>query len=173
MRHSFKEKLNIISLIKGGTPLSRLCRYRHIDHHQVRLWLNLYDKLGEDGLRKPVAVHRFKLEEKSRILLEHIEKGVSLRELCLRYGVSRSVIKKWKRRYLSGKPLEKGRSGTNNEQRSTMGRPRKKEPQTEMEKLQMENLMLRAENALLKKVRTLVEEQRTRARLSGRKPSTD
>ena len=34
-----------------------------------------------------------------------------------------------------------------------MPRPKKKEPQTELEKLQAENLRLRAENALLKKVR--------------------
>ena len=32
-----------------------------------------------------------------------------------------------------------------------MARPKKKEPQTELEKLQAENLRLRAENALLKK----------------------
>ena len=54
-----------------------------------------------------------------------------------------------------------------------MARPKKKEPQTELEKLQAENLRLRAENALLKKVKALVEEQEARARLSGRKPSTD
>ncbi|MBS7352933.1 MAG: hypothetical protein KIG87_07835, partial [Muribaculaceae bacterium] len=32
-------------------------------------------------------------------------------------------------------------------------RPKKREPQTELEKLQAENLRLRAENALLKKVK--------------------
>ena len=32
-----------------------------------------------------------------------------------------------------------------------MARPKKREPQTELEKLQTENLRLRAENALLKK----------------------
>lgn len=55
----------------------------------------------------------------------------------------------------------------------TMARPKKKEPQTELEKLQAENLRLRAENALLKKVKALVEEQEARARLNGQKPSTN
>ena len=46
-----------------------------------------------------------------------------------------------------------------------MARSKKKEYQTELEKLQAENLRQRAENALLKKA--LVEEQETRARLNG------
>lgn len=35
--------------------------------------------------------------------------------------------------------------------KAPMSRPKKKEPQTELEKLQAENLRLKAENALLKK----------------------
>ncbi len=54
-----------------------------------------------------------------------------------------------------------------------MARPKKKEPQTELEKLQAENLRLKAENTLLKKVKALVEEQEARARLNGQKPSTN
>ena len=54
-----------------------------------------------------------------------------------------------------------------------MARPKKKEPQTELEKLQAENLRLRAENALLKKVKALVEEQKAQARHNGQKPSTN
>ena len=52
-----------------------------------------------------------------------------------------------------------------------MARPKKKEAQTELERLKAENLRLRAENALLKKVKALVEEQEARARLNGQKPS--
>ena len=54
-----------------------------------------------------------------------------------------------------------------------MARPKKKEPQTELEQLQAENLRLRAENALLKKVKALVEEQKALERLNGQKPSTN
>ena len=57
--------------------------------------------------------------------------------------------------------------------KESMARPKKKEPQTELEKLQAENLRLRAENALLKKVKALVEEQQAQARLNGQKPSTN
>ena len=54
-----------------------------------------------------------------------------------------------------------------------MARQKKREPQTELERLQAENLRLRAENALLKKVQTLVEEQKAQARRGGQKPSTN
>jgi transposase len=54
-----------------------------------------------------------------------------------------------------------------------MARPKKKEAQTELEKLKEENLRLRAENALLKKVQALVEEQEARTRFNGQKPSTN
>ena len=40
-----------------------------------------------------------------------------------------------------------------------MGRPKKKEPMTELEKLQRENELLRAENAYLKKLRALMTEK--------------
>ena len=52
-----------------------------------------------------------------------------------------------------------------------MARPKKREPQTELEKLRAENLRLRAENALLKKVKALVEERRARAMANGQEPS--
>ena len=52
-----------------------------------------------------------------------------------------------------------------------MGRPKKQEPQTELERLRYENEYLRAENALLKKVRALVEEREKRQHEIGRKPS--
>ncbi|WP_169316183.1 hypothetical protein [Mucilaginibacter paludis] len=52
-----------------------------------------------------------------------------------------------------------------------MGRSKKLEPETEVEKLQAENSRLRAENALLKKVTALVKEKEARERMSGQKPS--
>ena len=61
------------------------------------------------------------------------------------------------------RPPGKGRKG--------MGRPKKQEPQTELERLRYENEYLRAEVALLKKVRALVEEREKRLHETGRKPS--
>jgi hypothetical protein len=52
-----------------------------------------------------------------------------------------------------------------------MGRPKKKQPETELEKLEEELRYLRAENAYLKKVKTLVQERLLRESGKQSKPS--
>lgn len=75
--------------------------------------------------------------------------GVTLQQLSLRYDVNRSTIPSWLRKVRSGGSLydvkRRGRPP-----KTPMARPKKRDPQTELEKLQAENLRLRAENALLK-----------------------
>lgn len=55
---------------------------------------------------------------------------------------------------------------------SLMGHPRKKVPQTDLEKLQEENEYLRTELALLKKARALMAEKEARLLEIGRKSSS-
>jgi cell division protein FtsB len=52
-----------------------------------------------------------------------------------------------------------------------MGRPKKQEPQTELEKLQARVQWLEAENALLKKAKALMEEKESRKQSFGRRSS--
>ena len=98
---------------------------------------------------------------------EYLNEDVTLAELSLRYDYHRDTIRSWVRKYRQNgasnfvKPVRK----------RSMARPKKKAPETELERLQEEVLWLRAENALLKKVRALVEEERNRARHAGQKPS--
>ena len=172
MKHSFEEKLNVVSEITCGKGLETICREHHLDKHQVRGWLSRYRAYGEEGLRNSTKGYHFSPAEKERIILEHIKDGVTLQELSLRYDVNRSTIISWLRKVRSGGSLydvkRRGRPP-----KTPMARPKKRDPQTELEKLQAENLRLRAENALLKKVKALVEEQKARARLNGQKPSTN
>jgi transposase len=94
-----------------------------------------------------------------------------LYRVCAKYNVSQTAVSRWTQIYRQGgyealraiKPQGTGRKG--------MGRPKKKEPQTELERLRYENEYLRAENALLKKVRALMEEKEKRLHEIGRKPS--
>ena len=165
--HCFEEKLNVVSEIIRGKGLKTICRDRHLDRHMVEGWLVRYRLHGKDGLLKKASRSRISPSEKESIILEHIQKGVSLSQLSLRYDIGRSTIKSWLRRYRSGGSL------LHHDLRHQMARAKKKEKQTELERLQAENLRLRAENALLKKVRALVEEQEARARLNGQEPSTN
>lgn len=167
MNHCFEEKLNVVSEIIRGKGLKTICRDRHLDRHMVEGWLVRYRLHGKDGLLQKASRSRISPSEKESIILEHIQKGVSLSQLSLRYDIGRSTIKSWLRRYRSGGSL------LHHDLRHQMARAKKKEKQTELERLQAENLRLRAENALLKKVRALVEEQEARARLNGQEPSTN
>ena len=146
--HDFEERLNVVSRILSGEPIQSVCRALALDRELVRQWYLRYKKYGENGLRGTRSYH-YSAKEKSMIIKENAEKGIPLHEICLRYNLSRSTPK------------------------NPMARPKKKEPQSELEKLHAENLRLRAENALLKKVKALVEEQEARARLNGQKPSTN
>lgn len=141
-----------------------------MDKKMVRQWQLRYKKYGEDGLRGTRSYH-YTAEEKLAIVREVTEKGVTLHEVCLRYNLSMYALQLWIRRYRNGLSLENKKRGRS--PKNPMARPKKKEPQTELEKLQAENLRLRAENALLKKVKALVEEQEARVRLNGQKPSTN
>ena len=172
MKYSFEEKLNVISEITCGKGIKTVCRERHISINLVRSWVYRYRTFGEAGLMKSTKGYHFTPTEKEKIILEHFRDGVTLLQLCLRYGLTRNTIQSWLRTVRSGGSLydakRRGRPP-----KDPMARPKKREPQTELERLQAENLRLRAENALLKKVKALVEEQQARARLNGQKPSTN
>lgn len=167
-RHNYEERLNIVSRILCGETIDSICREFQLDREMVRQWLLRYQKYGEDGLRGTRSYHYYTAEKLN--VEEFTVKGVPLQELCLRYNLNRSTIQKWVRIARQGISLNNKRRGRPPED---MARPKKREPQTELEKLQAENLRLRAENALLKKVKALVEEQEARARLNGQKPSTN
>lgn len=168
--HDFEERLNVVSRILSGEPIQSVCRALALDRELVRQWYLRYKKYGENGLRGTRSYH-YSAKEKSMIIKENAEKGIPLHEICLRYNLSRSTVECWKRKIRKGLSLENKRRG--HPPKNPMARPKKKEPQSELEKLHAENLRLRAENALLKKVKALVEEQEARARLNGQKPSTN
>ena len=169
-RHNFEERLLIVSRLKSGEKLETLCRELQMDKKMVSLWYLRYKKYGEEGLCGTRSYH-YTASKKLAIVKDFVEKGITLQEICLRYDLSRSTIKTWVRLYRQGFSLENLKRGR--PPKDPMTRPKKREPQTELEKLQAENLRLRAENALLKKVKALVEEQKALAQLNGQKPSTN
>ena len=99
--------------------------------------------------------------------------GKPIRELARENHLKEGKVLEWVRKY-----DRYGESGLKRQPKcgrpvKDMGRAKKKEPQTELEKLQAENARLKAENALLKKVKALFEEQQARAQLNGQQPSKD
>ena len=169
-KHPFKERLYAVQKCLAGFSKQAVAHELNADDHEVSLWLARYEKDGSAGLQKK-SMKRTNFAEKCKIVCEFVEKGVPLHQICAEHHISRYSIQSWLRVYRAGgyealheiKPQGTGRKG--------MGRPKKQEPQTELERLRYENEYLRAEVALLKKVRALVEEREKRLHEIGRKPS--
>lgn len=170
--YTFEKKLQIVSDAKTGKPVRVLSRENNLHENKILDWIRLYDRYGEDGLKKRPKLKptpKFK-ENVVRLILE---KGVPLSHVLVDYRISRTALESWVRMVKSHGYARLHQIKRLGRPSKDMGRPKKKEPQTELEKLQAENLRLRAENALLKKVKTLVEEQDARAKLNGYKPSAN
>lgn len=173
MKRSVEEKLKLVRRILSGEPVKRIAKETGLGQAYLSVLHDRYKKYGKKGLERK-ANHYLSPEQKESIIRLHEEKGVSLRQIYTDYDISPSVFKRLLIKVRSyGYECLYERRVRGRPPKAPMARPKKKEPQTELEKLQAENLRLRAENALLKKVKALVEEQEARARLNVQKPSTN
>lgn len=167
--HSLKKRLQAVRLCLSGMAYTSVAKQLGLDNHSVAEWVCLYKRAGIAGLRcrKP---RRYSAEEKCAILSAYAKKTVPLYELSATYHVSQSRIKCWARQLRSGRTL----LSTNRiNKKFCMGRPRKRAPQTELERLEEELRYLRAENAYLKKLRALriaKEQQQAANKLKSSNP---
>lgn len=175
LRHTFEFRLNIVSHVLNGRPLLHLEKIYQVSSRDIRMWVRKYKLHGEAGLYSSHG-NRVSLADKERIVQECLDnkKGLSLAQAAIEHNVSYSALWGWvkvvKQYGLEGlklSPSPKPRAKST----PIMARPKKKQPTTELEKLQYEVLKLRAENELLKKVKALVEEREARQRMTGLKSS--
>ena len=169
-KHTFEEKLDIVSQVRKGKPILRISRERHIREHMILAWVRKYALYGESGLHKQPNV-RPTADFKEKVVRLVIEKGVPLTQVVLEYKVSKTALEGWVRSVRVEGYAVLYQQKNRGRPPKGMGRSKKHEPETELEKLQAENIRLRAENALLKKVTALVKEREARERMSGQKPS--
>lgn len=172
MKYSYEEKLIIVRRLKQGEAVTHLSKEYHICKTQLLAWERMWDKYGRSGLeQQPPCRPTVKLKEEVVRLI--LEKGVPLARVRIEYRIGRTALQRWVRtvRKYGYEALES--SKRRRRPLKDMGRPKKKEPQTELERLQAENLRLRAENALLKKAKALVEAKKAQVLQNGRGSSTN
>ena len=169
MKHTIEKRfLAVQKCLKGHAPKD-VARQLGLVDDDLYVWLERYKQEGIAGLRRQPIKHA-DFEEKCKIVCEYEEKGVPLYRICAKYHVGRTAVYRWIHAYRAG-GFDALRDIKPQGRPKNMGRPKKQEPQTELERLRYENEYLRAENALLKKVRALVEEREKRLHEIGRKPS--
>ena len=165
MKYSYRVRLAIVKRVKQGEAISHLSEAYSVSRNKIREWVQMWDKYGCSGLKyQPHSRPTRALKEKIVRLI--LERGVPLTQVRVEYRICRTTLYCWVntvRKY--------GYDGLEPSKR--MGRPKKKEPQTELERLQAENLRLRAENALLKKAKALVETKSAQEPRNGHESSTN
>jgi transposase len=155
-KHSLSEKLEVIANYQSGYGSTTISRQRGIAESLVASWIRVYQAHGIKGLEK--QPHKIiSAAIKQQAVREIFDKNLSFETVALKYHVSISTIYSWYQRvkehgYTSLLTIKQGRPT------KFMGRPKKKQPETELEKLEEELRYLRAENALLKKLKALEEE---------------
>lgn len=166
MEHSLKEKLKAIKMYNRGVPPTIIAKNLGFSRNVIVVWCELFKNEGIGGLQRLPYNCRYNFEEKCQIVCEIEKNHVPLHVVSAKYHVSRSTLHCWvsivrRKGYDALKEVKYGRKygKTHAIKHTPMGRPKKKEPITELEKLQRENELLRAENAYLKKLRALMTEK--------------
>ena len=168
--HTLEEKKEILRLHDSGVSMSELMKRFHVRDHYLYILFGRYEKYGMDGLLR-FKEKRITDALKQSVIEEYEKDYLPLWRICVEYDVSFTSLCRWVQQYKHGGYEELFRHGPRGRPRKDMGRPRKKEPQTELEQLQARVRWLEAENALLKKAKALMEEEESRLRGSGRRPS--
>lgn len=178
--YDLEVKRDVIHLYNKGYNIIRISKSTGISYDHVRTLISNYKTLGLTSLnRKDRRVYT--LEEKRQIVLEAQNSSLSCREIAKKYDTSVRLLYKWLQDVKTGGiDSLRGTDDYNNALHNNaikrkksiiMGRPKKKAPETELDKLKLELEYLRTENALLKKMKALVEERDARQRGIGPKSS--
>ncbi len=160
-----EDKLKAVKLSLSGMAPYAVGQLLHFSEHDVSEWVERYRLYGPQGLEKQ-HYKRYTFKEKCKIICEYRKKQLPLHIFSARVRISQSQIKNWdnivKAQGYEGLRMvgQHGRPP----KKYDMGRPKKQEPQTELEILQRELKYLRAENAYLKKLRALVLEKEAQRR---------
>jgi len=169
-KHTFEDRVKYVKMLDEGYTTKYIERTYGFSHTFLKQLYRLYQEHGVEGLNKKKNI-KYSAEQKLSAIREYEKNELSLDDIYYKYNLSRSAFLQWRKKYQAG-GIEALMSDGRGRQRKDMGRPKKrKEPQTELEKLQEENLRLRIENALLKKVDALMREKEARLKGIGQKSS--
>lgn len=165
------QRQRLLSLHKAGYGCTAIAKELGVSKATVQLWVGRYRRYGIKGLeelkRRPMTT-----SFRCKVVRSVVENNLSLWETAFKFNINRSTVSSWVSKYKEGgyEALNQQPQGKTS---MTMGRPRRKKPETELEKLQYENELLKTENALLKKLKALIEEREALQQRIGYKSSRD
>ena len=162
-KYSDEFKLIIVKeYLEGFLGYQRLAqKYGMPDKSPIQKWVNSYQALGKDNLRRNYSKKEYSVQFKLDVLNFKKETGASYQETADRFSIpERSIIANWNRIFLKKgveglEPKPKGRPSMS---KKTKSNPPKKEKGIEREEqLEREIELLRLEVSYLKKLKAFQE----------------
>ena len=162
----FKKKV-VMAYLNGEGGYSYLAnKYNIPSKSKVKLWIDNYNKFGDEGLLRSRQTKKYSFEYKLHVVELYLSNEVSYQELALQECITNpAMLTKWVNNYrISGpdalRPKKKGRKKTlnskDNEKRITSDKTITVDTSAEhVKQLEDELLKLRIENAFLKELRRL------------------
>lgn len=186
VKYSFEFKLKIVNEYREGplgyTLLAK--KYGLPSNTPVEKWVQLYQRFGEDGLKRKKSKEVYSVHFKLDVLHFMKRTGASYQETAHSFGIRESsIIANWNRTFhqegIEGlKPKAKGRPSVSKQPKKKTGKDQNK--LSREQELERENELLRLENAYLKKLEAyeknpnaFLEEHKQRWRSSSKKKDTD
>ena len=160
MKYSFEIKLKAVKAIKKGIlikePYNKICRQWR---DRVKHWEKIYDKHGEDGLKRQYRKHTYK--EKLDVIKEVI-KGNSINQVSINRNIPIKSIVDWLNLYrqkgISGlKLVNKRKVLMSKKEKEIKNKLKSKDNKSSYSKEEIEYIL--AENEYLKKLHALVQEK--------------
>lgn len=180
-KHPYSERLQIVlKVLDEDYPIRTAAKLFDANPRQVKYWVALYSRYGEEGLR--IQPRFYPIDFKYKVLQDMFKNHLSLQETALKYGIpSPSTVLMWKRKYDQKGVLglnDGSRIWTENMVKEDDSIPSEAEKsqelgsnESEKKELLKEIEFLKAENAYLKKLRALVQERISRENKKGLPPS--
>ncbi|EQF23110.1 transposase family protein [Clostridioides difficile CD160] len=154
-KYDFNFKLKVVKsyLNKEGGYVSIAKQHGVANHSQVERWVNTYNTLGENGLKRKNKNTFYTIQFKLDVINYMITTKSSAQEVANHFGMNNStLIAIWKQKFLHGGvdalSKMKGRPSMNKNKNT-----KEKNKLTREQELEYENKLLKAELAFLKKLR--------------------
>jgi transposase len=160
-KHSIEEKLQAVELYRQGYGCWLISKKLSIDISVVKHWLRLFKNKGLEGFVKP-SKPKLTTSFRKIAVQDYLDNKLSYLQASLKYDVSMNALISWVQKAKKDGISSLADIKHSGRPSKTMGRQKKKEPETELEKLQAEVEYLRAEVAYLKKLNALVEARTAR-----------
>lgn len=104
---SVKAKLELVLLyLEQGVSISTLVSSYGVSQTTIKSWIRKYQDSGVKGLKESRTWNNYSSDLKEQAVRDYLEGRASQRQIVQNYRISdSSVLRRWIKRYTSGKPL--------------------------------------------------------------------